>query len=103
MVQEESKSRLYEVPAEEDGARLDRLVAVLAGVSRKEARQMIGSGRVLLKKKPAKILSKRLKAGSVLEIRGAPVPMEAKKPAAPRTHAALDVLYLDHEIIVVNH
>ena len=30
------------------------------------------------------------------------VPMEPKKPAAPRTHAALDVLYLDHEIIVVN-
>ncbi len=99
---DDPKSRIFEVPAEEDGARLDRLVAVLAGVSRKEARQMIGSGRVWVKKRPAKILSKRFKSGTFIEIREAAASVEARPVQNKPASKALDVIYLDHEMIVVN-
>ncbi len=99
---EDPKSRKLEVPAEEDGARLDRLVAVLAGVSRKEARQMIGSGRVWIKNRQAKILSKRFKAGTILEFRDGGESISAKAPSTNQSKRELDVIYLDHEMIVVN-
>lgn len=90
------------VPEAEDGARLDRLVSVLSGVSRKEARQMIGSGRVFVKGRPAKILSKRLKAGTVLEVRGESRPQKDPPEQAEVSQRSLEVLYLDREIIAVN-
>ena len=90
------------VPEVEDGARLDRLVAVLSGVSRKEARQMIGSGRVFVKGRPAKILSKRFKAGTILEIRGDVATPDRKPAQRDVSQQPLEVLYLDHEIIAVN-
>lgn len=90
------------VPEAEDGARLDRLVAVLSGVSRKEARQMIGSGRVFVKGRPAKILSKRFKAGTTLEIRGEISPQKEPRDPKSTPQRPLDVLYMDHEIIAVN-
>ena len=101
---EDPESRKFEVPTEEDGARLDRLVAILTGVSRKEARQMIGSGRIWVKKRPAKILSKRFKAGTVIEVResSGSKPSGAAAAAAPKSSQELEVIHLDHEIIVVN-
>lgn len=90
------------VPEVEDGARLDRLVSVLSGVSRKEARQMIGSGRVFVKGRPAKILSKRFKAGTVLEVRGETRPQNDRPEKSEVSQRSLEVLYIDREIIAVN-
>ena len=91
------------VPEAEDGSRLDRLVAVLGGVSRKQARQMIGAGRVYIKGHAAKILSKRFKAGTLITIRGPVVKSEPEPSSrAPAQHKEPEVIYLDREMIVVN-
>lgn len=93
----QSNEQELTVPQTEDGARLDRLVSVLGGISRKEARKLIGAGAVLIKGRAAKILSKRYRAGTVLKLQ---VPTAA--PQAVTTKTSLDVIYRDHEMIVVN-
>ena len=72
------QKRVFRVPPEEDGARIDRLVQVLAGISRKEARQWIGSGRVRAKGRAVRILAKRFSVGAQIEVMPTP---ESPKPA----------------------
>ena len=68
----------WTVPPELGGERLDRIVAVLAGVSRAVARELVESGDVMLDGEPAppatRVLSGRVVAANAPELDEVPVP-----------------------------
>jgi len=90
------------VPDDEAGARIDRLVQVLAGVSRKEARQWIGAGRIRIKGRTIRILARRFPAGTTIEIsRVDDTQLEDAKPKQ-ELHHGVEILYLDRAVVAVN-
>ncbi len=88
-------SLTFEVPESLDGERVDRSVAVLAGVSRAEARAMVDSG-VTLDGVPVRPAD-RVMSGGILV---APPP-SAPAPLEPR-EATFGVVHADDEMIVVD-
>jgi 23S rRNA pseudouridine1911/1915/1917 synthase len=96
------------VPPALDTERVDRALALLAGLSRAEASRMIAEGRVRVGEKPVSAGSRRLRSGELLEMErpvtepGAPahpVP-EAGGPAPAIPQAA--VVYADEDLVVVD-
>lgn len=83
------------VDAEHSGARLDRLVARAAQISRRLARTLIATGRVRVNGEAARILSRTYGAGRVIEV----APATSGEPPA---HGALKLLYEDRQLVVVN-
>ncbi len=83
-----------EFQVEQDGARLDRVVARGAGLSRRLARLAIAAGRVSVNGKIMKILGRPLKAGARVQLRG-----ESPQGAASPN---LTILFEDAHMIVVN-
>lgn len=88
---------LHVVSAEQAGERTDVLVAALSGASRSAAAQSAKHGDVLVNGLPAKP-SLQLAAGDVLEFS---IPERAAITAAPE-QIALDILYEDDDLIVIN-
>jgi len=88
---------LHVVSAEQAGERTDVIVAALSGASRSAAAQSAKQGGVLVNGIPAKP-SLALEAGDVLEFSVAP---RAALTAEPE-RLALDVVYEDDDLIVVN-
>lgn len=88
--------RVFEVAAGDAGDRLDRWLARRAGVSRRVARTWIATGRVLLKGRPLRVLSRSVRAGWRLSVTGeVPTPVE---PAAPE----INLVHVDRWLVVVN-
>jgi 23S rRNA pseudouridine1911/1915/1917 synthase len=86
----------YEVPREEDGARLDRLVAAAAGVSRRVARIWIASGRVKVGGQVVRVLAREIRAGRRVEIE------PESESATPAGHVELPLVHLDRWVAAVN-
>jgi 23S rRNA pseudouridine1911/1915/1917 synthase len=89
-----------EVPASLEGVRVDRVVALLADVSRSTVEQLIADGRVLVDDEPVHVRSRVLHAGQQLS-------MELEPEAAPQLPEAdpsveFGVVYADDQIIVVD-
>ncbi len=93
---------MFRVPPEEDGARIDRLVQVLAGVSRKEARQWIGSSRVRAKGRTVRILAKRFPVGTQLEVMPATDSAQPEERKKSERHHGVEVIYLDRWMVAIN-
>ena len=83
-----------------DGERADRVVAMLAGVSRSVAARAIEDDQVLVDGKPVAKTSQRLSAGQVIEIPDT-VGNEDLAPA-PDPSVPLDIVYVDDDVIVVD-
>ena len=95
--------RVFEVPVEAKGKRLDQFVAQfiaaeLEGVSRSRVQLLIDQGDVLLNGKAEKA-STKLRGGEQITITGEPhpAPLKAVPEAIP-----LDVVYEDSDLAVVN-
>jgi 23S rRNA pseudouridine1911/1915/1917 synthase len=88
------------VPAALDGERVDRIVAMLSGVSRAAAAQLVAGGSVRVDGQPVTSGKHRLHEGQVVELPDGgpiePAPAEAD-PSVP-----LDVVFADDDVIVVN-
>ena len=76
--------------------RLDRALAGKGGVSRRQARLWIASGRVLLAGCPCRILTKPLCAGQKVTLLADAAAGHAPMPLVP------DILYQDNSIVVIN-
>jgi 23S rRNA pseudouridine1911/1915/1917 synthase len=87
------------VPDSMAGERLDRSVAMLAGVSRSEAAEIVAAGRVRIGGRPVTTRSHRLAAGDVLEV-DAPVRDPSGTGADPSV--SLVVVYEDAHVAVVD-
>jgi 23S rRNA pseudouridine1911/1915/1917 synthase len=88
-----------EVPPALAGERLDRVVAMVAGVSRAAAGSLVDAGAVDRNGEPCTQRSQRLEAGDVLEVRGAEPDVEG-----PRADPAVDftVLHEDADVVVID-
>lgn len=89
-----------EVPRALDGERIDRVVALLADVSRTVAAGLVASGAVVVDGEPARSGKVRLGAGSRVAIDTAAIPA----PAAPEADAGVEVtvVFADDHVIVVD-
>ncbi len=88
------------VPAALAGERLDRIVALIADVSRADAATMIDNGAVRVDGHPAAAGKVRLEEGQVVEIDPGALP----EPVLPQADADVDfgVVYEDDAVIVVD-
>lgn len=86
------------IPAALAGERVDRVVALIADISRREAVELIGSGGVLVDGRPPDKPSVRVSADASITI-------EVPEPAAAMAADAdvvFDVVFSDDDVIVVN-
>ncbi|MBK5287784.1 MAG: RluA family pseudouridine synthase [Acidimicrobiia bacterium] len=86
------------VPETLAGERVDRAVALLTGWSRSAVREMVERGDVLVDGSVV-ARSARLEAGTQLEWRGVPTP---PPPPGPEPDVAVDVVYSDDDVIVID-
>ena len=88
------------VPAALDGERLDRVVALLADVSRNRAGAAIDAGAVYVDRTVATVRSRKVRAGEELVVNG--LEREIARVPAGDGSVTLSVLHEDDEIVVVD-
>ena len=88
------------VPAALAGERVDRVVAMLTGLTRAEVAELVAAGAVRIGGRPVASRSRRVSEGEVVE---ATVP-EASRPVAMGADASIDVpvVHADAEVVVVD-
>ncbi|MGH9057219.1 MAG: RluA family pseudouridine synthase [Acidimicrobiales bacterium] len=91
----------WRVPAALDGERLDRAVATLTGLSRREVDGLVGSGKVLIGGEAVGSRSRKVRAGEMLSV---DVPVASQPPGDPPADPGVEVavVYCDDEVIVVD-
>ena len=89
-----------EVPAALDGQRVDRVVAMITGVSRTEAAAAVAAGSVLVDGVAITRGADRLAAGSVVEIAVEMTPADPRPRADP--DVIVPVVHVDDQVIVVD-
>ncbi|MBX3286412.1 MAG: RluA family pseudouridine synthase [Actinobacteria bacterium] len=89
-----------EVPAALDGQRIDRVVAMLTGLSRTEAAELVKAGGVEVDGKVATRGADRLHEGQRLRL-DAPEPAAAARPD-PDPSVDVPVVHVDEHVIVVD-
>lgn len=86
------------IPPEEAGSRLDRALAALTGLSRSRVQALLEDGRVTAGDGTAAGASRKVREGEAFTLI-LPPPVDA----VPRPQAVpLDVVYEDHDILVIN-
>ena len=88
------------VPAALDGERLDRVVALLADVSRNRAGATVDAGAVYVDGTVATVRSRKVRAGEELVVNG--LEREIARVPAGDGSVTLSVLHEDDEIVVVD-
>jgi 23S rRNA pseudouridine1911/1915/1917 synthase len=88
-----------EVPEVLAGDRLDRFVAMVAGVSRAEAAEWVGQGRVRVDGQVVDARARRLRPGQRVQ---ADVEADREAPPVADAAVAVEVVYADDDLIVVD-
>lgn len=91
---------IEQIPVALGGERVDRVVAMVAGVSRADAAATVTAGGVRLDGEVVSTGKQRVRAGQVLEIDPAALP--ASVPPQPEPEVELHVVYDDPDVIVVD-
>lgn len=87
------------VPDALEGERVDRVVSFLTGCSRSVAATLIADGQVLLDGAPVRARSGKVTAGQVIVV---PEVVEGAEVAEPDPEVALDIVFEDDEVLVVD-
>jgi 23S rRNA pseudouridine1911/1915/1917 synthase len=91
------------IPATLAGTRIDRVIALLTGLSRSEVRLLVERGDVLLNGDPVTAPARRVAAGEILDIDQALVaPAPRREPPPASTSVPFSILYEDPDLIVVD-
>jgi 23S rRNA pseudouridine1911/1915/1917 synthase len=88
------------IPAALNGERLDRIVSLIADISRADASQLIDNGGAMVDGQPAPSGKVRLKEGQVIEVDLDKAPVEALPQAD--LSIKVHIVYEDDTIVVVN-
>ncbi|MDQ6615445.1 MAG: RluA family pseudouridine synthase [Actinomycetota bacterium] len=88
------------VPAALAGERVDRVVALLTGMTRSQVATLVEEGAVRLDQTPVRTRSHRVAAGETLEVPDAPAP--GTVPLQPEPDVTFAVVYADKAVIVVD-
>lgn len=89
-----------EIPAALDGERLDRIVSLIAEISRSEASAAIDAGGVRLDGVVTSTGKVRLHAGQIVSVDPASIPRPSLPAADPAV--AIDVVFEDEHLVVVD-
>jgi 23S rRNA pseudouridine1911/1915/1917 synthase len=97
----EPTGAVWPVPAALEGERLDRALALITGLSRREINEVIDAGRVRIGRRPVMSHSRRVHTGEKLLVEGAIEPAAA---VGLEPDAGIDfrVVYSDEAVIVVD-
>ncbi|RMH77289.1 MAG: RluA family pseudouridine synthase [Actinomyces sp.] len=87
------------VPDALDGERLDRAVALMAGVSRSVAARLVADGRVRVAGRVVTAPASRLSAGDELAVE-LPPPVDARP--TPDPSVVVDLVHVDDDLIIVD-
>lgn len=88
------------LPAALDGERVDRIVSLIADISRSEASQLIADGGAQVDGVVTLSGKSRLKEGQTVVVDLDKIPVA--EPPGPDTSVALHIVYVDDDIIVIN-
>ncbi|MGH9116100.1 MAG: pseudouridine synthase, partial [Acidimicrobiales bacterium] len=91
----------WRVPAALDGERLDRAVATLTGLSRREVDGLLAAGKVMIGGNAVGSRSRKVRAGESLCVDVPATPPPSGGPAAD-PEVDVTVVYCDEEVIVVD-
>ena len=91
----------WEVPVALDGERVDRALALITGLSRREVNELLDDERVKLAGATVGVHSRKVRAGQRLEVAGE---MPEGGPARPVADPSIDVpiVWCDEHVIVVD-
>jgi 23S rRNA pseudouridine1911/1915/1917 synthase len=92
-------SEVVEVPAALAGERLDRVVAMVAGVSRAVAASLVGSGAVELGGKVERSVKVRVVEGAELRVE---LPADESHGVEADATVAVAVVYADDDVVVID-
>ncbi len=90
---------IEEIPAALDGERLDRVVAMLTGLSRSEASALVAAGEVRVNGQPVTSRTHRLVEGDELELE---VPATVVAPLDADASVAFGTVYADADLVVID-
>ena len=88
------------LPSALNNERLDRIVSLIADISRTDASKLIASGGATVDGVPAPSGKVRLREGQIVVVDLDMVPVA--EPPGPDASIVLDIVYVDEDIIVVN-
>lgn len=91
----------WKVPGALEGERLDRAIALITGLSRREVNGVLDDGRVSIGRRVVTAHSRRVHEGETLAVTGDLAPEAATLPV-PDPAVGVPVVYADEEIIVVD-
>jgi 23S rRNA pseudouridine1911/1915/1917 synthase len=90
----------FEVPAAVGGERLDRVLALFTGLSRREVGEIIDAGRVRAGRSVVTSRSRRVRVGERLKVEG---DLEPVRPGvAPEPGVEVPVVHADDQVVVVD-
>jgi 23S rRNA pseudouridine1911/1915/1917 synthase len=92
---------MFDVPPALGGERLDRVLALLTGLTRSEVNDLIDAGRVRLGSRPVKARSRRLRAGEEVRVMGGSDRPPASPPG-PDPAVPFEVVWSDDDVVVVD-
>lgn len=84
--------------AEHTGARIDQFLAAATSLSRRKARELLGSGAVAINGRIVRIASRPIEAGDVVDMLEADPTLTVRLPPTP----AVTVLYEDDDLLVAD-
>lgn len=88
------------VPAALDGERLDRVVSLLTGMSRRQAAEAVARGLVRLDGEPVEARSRRVREGEEVRVEGGGAEPEAPPVADPAV--GFTIVHEDEHVVVVD-
>ncbi|HWE57357.1 MAG TPA: RluA family pseudouridine synthase [Acidimicrobiales bacterium] len=91
----------WEIPAALEGERVDRALALITGLSRREVNDVLDAGRVRVGRRAVTSRSRKVRAGEHLIVDGDLEPEVVPAPAAD-PDVDVPVLYQDEAVIVVD-
>ncbi len=92
----------FVVQTQEDGGRLDQLVAKHCSVSRRIARTLIATGCVHVNKRVVRILTRPVRVGAQVHVAQPEVEAPNPVPRALEGRPDVEILYIDRWLVVVN-
>jgi 23S rRNA pseudouridine1911/1915/1917 synthase len=91
----------FDVPSALDGERLDRTLALLTGLSRRQVNEVIDDRKVSIGRNTVTSHSRRVKEGEVVNVEG-PLPAGEIEAPAPEKSVHVPVVWSDDDVIVVD-
>lgn len=90
---------IEEIPAALDGERLDRVVAMITGVSRAEASALVAAGAVAVNGEAVTARTHRLAEGDEVDVA---VPEARSTPVEPDERVEVTIVHADDDLVVVD-